>query len=166
VHRSKHVQSSCYHCDAMQNVCNEVCPLSYNEKAQLWCFKSVMVLQNCVGLVKDEPDSCSEACITNADEGSDEYGIKFEEAIHIKEENTEATFPPISREPEVRFWCVCVCVYVYRLAWLQVCECPPPPRFHASQIIYCLKKKFLNYAHLLPSFCYIVVSIYRFKFAF
>jgi hypothetical protein len=100
----------------MQNVCNEVCPLSYNEKAQLWCFKSVMVLQNCVGLVKDEPDCCSEACITNADEGSDEYGTKFEEAIHIKEENTETTtFPLINTGPEVRLCDAGVCVY--RLAW-------------------------------------------------
>jgi hypothetical protein len=69
-----------------------------------------MVLQNCVGLVKDEPDCCSEACITNADEGSDEYGIKFEEAIDIKEENPEATFPPINTGPEVRLCDACACV--------------------------------------------------------
>jgi hypothetical protein len=82
-----------------------------------------MVLQNCVGLVKDEPDCCSEASVRNSDEGSDEYGTKFEEAVDIKEENPEATtFPPINTEPEVRLFGVCVSVYVYRLAWLQVCE--------------------------------------------
>jgi hypothetical protein len=93
--------------------------------------------------VKDEPDSCSEACITNADEGNDEYGIKCEEAIDIKEENPEATkFAPINTEPEVRLFGVCFCVYVYRFAWLQACEHVFFfAKFYVSQIIYCLKKE-------------------------
>ena len=84
-------------------------------------IKSVLVLQNCVGLIKDEPDSGSEARVTALDvatkednikvEGADVKvevsNIKFEESIDIKEENPEAiTVPTIKSEPEVS---VCVC---------------------------------------------------------
>jgi hypothetical protein len=84
-------------------------------------FKSVVLLQNCVGLIKDEPDS--EACVTTLDDGSEEFSIevgeaeikveeadiKIEDAIYIKEENPEAiTFPPIKTEPEVSVWGFCV----------------------------------------------------------
>jgi hypothetical protein len=71
-----------------------------------------MVLQKCVGVVKDEPESCSEACGRTSDDGNDEVNVKVEEAIDIKEENPEATtFPPINMEPEVR---LCLCVWCVR----------------------------------------------------
>jgi hypothetical protein len=66
-----------------------------------------MVLQKCVGLVKDEPDSCRETCGRTSDDGNYEVNVKVEEAIEIKEENPEATtFAPINTEREVRL-CVC-----------------------------------------------------------
>jgi len=93
-------------------------------------FKSVVLLQNCMGLMKDEPDSGSEACVTALDDGSEEFSlevekadikgyeteikveesdIKIEDAIDIKEENPEAkTFPPLNTEPEVSVWGLCV----------------------------------------------------------
>ena len=93
-------------------------------------FRSVVLLQNCMGLTKDEPDSGSEACVTTLDDGNEEFSIevgeakieveesdikveesdiKIEDTIYIKEENPEAiTFPPIKTEPEVSVWGFCV----------------------------------------------------------
>jgi hypothetical protein len=75
-------------------------------------FKSVVVLQNCMGLIKDEPDSGSEACIPILDDGTEEGNIKVEEVdikdeetLDIKEENSEGiAFPSIEAEPEVSVW--------------------------------------------------------------
>jgi hypothetical protein len=85
-------------------------------------FKSVVLLQNCRGLMKVEPDSGSEACVTPLDDRSmeveqadikgydteikdEESDIKIEDAIDIKEENPEAkTFPPVNTESEVSVW--------------------------------------------------------------
>jgi len=60
----------------------------------------VVLLQNCMGFVKGETDSCSE---TFDVDGAVEVSIKVEEAIDIKDEIPEATsFPPIKTEHEVR----------------------------------------------------------------
>jgi len=88
------------------------------------------VLQNCMGLIKDEPDSGSEAYETNLEDGSEEGNItdedadikieesdikieeseiKFEESEDIKEENPEAiTVSPIKPEPEVSVLGLCI----------------------------------------------------------
>jgi hypothetical protein len=75
-------------------------------------FKSVMVLQNTMGLIKDEPDSGSEACVTALDGGTEEGNIKVEESdikveetLDIKEENSEG-LPSLTveAEPEVSVW--------------------------------------------------------------
>jgi len=86
-------------------------------------LKSVVMLQNCTGLIKDEPDSASEARVTNLDNGTEEgnikveesdikfeeVDIKIEESVYIKEENPEViTFTPINTEPEVSVWGLCV----------------------------------------------------------
>jgi hypothetical protein len=83
----------------------------------------VVLLQDFMGLIKDEPDSGSEACVTTMGGGNEdgninveesnweveEADIKIEEALDIKEENPEAiTFPPIKTEPEVSEWSSCV----------------------------------------------------------
>jgi hypothetical protein len=69
----------------------------------------VVVLQNCVGLIRDEPDSGSEACVTALDGGTEEGKLEVEESVDIKEENPEAkSFPPIQTKPEVSVWGVCV----------------------------------------------------------
>ena len=75
-------------------------------------FKSVVVLQNCMGLIKDEPDVGSEACVTTLGDGTEEGSIKVEEVdmkveetLDIKEENSEGiAFAPIKAELEVSVW--------------------------------------------------------------
>ena len=72
-------------------------------------FKIVVVLQNCMGLIKDEPDSGSEACITALYDGTEEGNIKVaeidiksEETLDIKEEHSEGiACPTVKAEPEV-----------------------------------------------------------------
>jgi hypothetical protein len=49
--------------------------------------KSLMVLQSHVGLPKDEPGSCDEACVTSSDDGNQVIDIKVEEDSDVKEEN-------------------------------------------------------------------------------
>ena len=114
------------------------CILLHIMKEHSHDFKSVVVLQNSMGLIKDEPDYGSEACVTALEDRSEEFSLEVEEAeikveesnikveesnikveevdikmesIDIKEENPEAiTFPPIKTEPEVSvcLWCLCV----------------------------------------------------------
>jgi hypothetical protein len=93
-------------------------------------FKIEVMLQNSMGLIKDEPDSGSEAYETNLEDGIEEGNIevedadlkmeecdikieeseiKFEDSEDIKEENSEAmTIPPIKPEPEVSVWGLCI----------------------------------------------------------
>jgi hypothetical protein len=79
-------------------------------------FKSVLMLQSYMCLIKKEPDSDNQACVTTIDDGSEEgnikfelSNIKFEESVDVKEENPEAiTIPQIKSEPEVSVWGVCV----------------------------------------------------------
>jgi len=88
------------------------------------------LLQNCMGLMRDEPDSGSEACVTALEDGSEEFSlevekadikgyeteikveesdIKIEDAIDIKEENPDVkTFPLVNAETEVSVWGLCV----------------------------------------------------------
>jgi len=113
------------------------CVLFHVMKEHSHDFKSVVMLQMCMGLIKDEPDSGSESCVTTLDNGTEEGNrkvedslikvkeceikfdesdreveaadIKVEELIDIKEENPEAIkFPPIKTEPEVSVWGLCV----------------------------------------------------------
>jgi hypothetical protein len=71
-------------------------------------FQSVMMLQNCMGLIKVERDSDTEECMTSLDNGTEEGNIKIEELVDVKEENPEAIkFPPIKTEPEVSVWGLC-----------------------------------------------------------
>jgi len=106
------------------------CDLFHEMKEHSHDFKIVVVLQNCMGLIKDEPDSGSEAYETNLEDGSEEGNItdedadlkieesdikieeaeiKVEESEDIKEENPEAiTISPIKPEPEVSVWGLCI----------------------------------------------------------
>jgi hypothetical protein len=66
---------------------------------------SVMVLQNCMCLIKDEPDSGTEARVTTLDDGTEEGTITVEETLDIKEENLEELTPPtMEADPEVSVW--------------------------------------------------------------
>ena len=68
----------------------------------------VVVLQNCMGFVDGETESCSDTCVTCDDDGTEEVSIKVEEAIVIKAEIPEPiSFPSIKTEQEVRFCGVC-----------------------------------------------------------
>jgi hypothetical protein len=74
-------------------------------------FKSVVVLQNCMGLNNNEPYSGTGTCVTALENGTEEsnvkvkFNIKVEETLDIKEENfEELTFPKIKPEAEVRVW--------------------------------------------------------------
>jgi hypothetical protein len=101
----------------------------------------LVVLQNCMGFVEGETGSCNETHVKFDVDGTEEVGIKVEEALDIMEEvsikveealgimeevsikveeaidindeNPQAVmFPPVLTEQEVRLWCVCVCVCV------------------------------------------------------
>ena len=70
--------------------------------------KSVVLLQDCVGLIKDEPDYVSEVCETILDDGNEEFSVEVEEAdinfesVDIKEEHPEVKIlPQIKTELEV-----------------------------------------------------------------
>jgi hypothetical protein len=79
-------------------------------------FNSVVVLQNCMGFIRDERDSGSEECVTTLADGTEdgilkveEAYIKIEESVNIKEKNPETlTFPAIKTEPEVSEWSLCL----------------------------------------------------------
>ena len=65
----------------------------------------VVMLQNCMCCVEGETGPCSEKCVTCDVDGTEEGGIKVEEAIDTKVEIPEAiTFPEIKAEHEVRLW--------------------------------------------------------------
>jgi hypothetical protein len=67
------------------------------------------MLQNCTGLIEDEPDCVSEGCITSLDDGTEEGSIEVDESVDVKEEDPlEFKFSPIKTEPEVIVWGLCV----------------------------------------------------------
>jgi hypothetical protein len=68
----------------------------------------LVVLQNCMGFVEGETVSCNETLVKCDVDGTEEVGIKFEEAIDIKDE-----IPSIKTEQEVRLWGVCEVVAAY-----------------------------------------------------
>ena len=100
----------------------------------------VVVLQNCVGFVEGETGSCNETHVECDVGGTEEFSIKTEEALHIKEEiiikvedaidikdetSELITFPTIKTEQEVRLWGVCVnceitpnCFLLYVMFWV------------------------------------------------
>jgi len=98
------------------------CDLFHEMKEHSHDFKIVVVLQNCMGLIKDEPDSGSEAYETNLEDGSEEGNItdedadlkieeaeiKVEESEDIEENPEVITIPPIKPEPEVSVWGLCI----------------------------------------------------------
>ena len=82
----------------------------------------MVVLQNCVGFVEGETGSCGETDVKCDFGGIEEFSIKAEDALDIKEEvsikvedavdikdeTPEAmVFPPIKTEQEVRLCGVC-----------------------------------------------------------
>jgi hypothetical protein len=71
----------------------------------------VLVLQDCIDLVKAEPGSCTETCVTSSCERNEVTGIKVEVTDETEEEGQElVTSPVVKAELEVR--CMYVCMYV------------------------------------------------------
>jgi hypothetical protein len=69
------------------------------------------MLQDCMDFVESETGSCNETCSV-----FEEFSIKVEEAIDVKDEIPEATsFSPIKTEDEVRLWGVCEVVAAHGL---------------------------------------------------
>jgi hypothetical protein len=78
-------------------------------------FKIVVMLQNCVGLMKDEPDSGSVACVTTLDSWTEEGNIEVE-SVDVKVEDLEAlTLAAIKTEPQVSVWGLCLRQQVFML---------------------------------------------------
>ena len=70
------------------------------------CFKSLVVLQNCMDLLKPEHGSYSDSSLTSSHGGNEISGIKVEEVTDIaKEENQESVTPEVLKmEPNVSFF--------------------------------------------------------------
>lgn len=70
--------------------------------------KVLVVLQMCTSLVKMEPGSCSESCVTSFNYESEIVDIKVEGDTHVEvvQKPIPITFPSIKPETEVSFVCV------------------------------------------------------------
>ena len=75
----------------------------------LTLYKSMLVLQDPMELVKVEPGSYSETCLTSSHVGNGLTGIKVEKVTDITEEEglEPVTSAVIKAEPEVRSMSVC-----------------------------------------------------------
>jgi hypothetical protein len=74
----------------------------------------VLVLQDCMDLVKAEPGSCTETCITSSCEQNEVTGIKVEVTDVTEEEGQElVTSSVVKAELEVRYMYVCVLSVVH-----------------------------------------------------
>jgi hypothetical protein len=76
--------------------------------------EGVVVLQNCLDILKSEPGSIIGTPQVSCDDGNQFVGIKVEDVTDVKEEEDPwpATSTGIKTEPAVS--CVCVCVYISR----------------------------------------------------
>jgi hypothetical protein len=82
----------------------------------------VMVLQNCMDVLKSEPGPCTGTCQISSDDGGNEVTVKRGEevtCIKVEEDSWPATSTGIETEPAVSCVRVCVC------AW------PPPPPYYS-----------------------------------
>jgi hypothetical protein len=78
------------------------------QESKVHSHKAVMVLQNCTGVVKAEPGSCSERCVTSSHGEDQVKDVKVEDDVVIEE--VEDPLPVIDQaiqsENEVGFVCV------------------------------------------------------------
>jgi hypothetical protein len=74
-------------------------------------FNGMVVLQNCMDILKIEPGPYSGTCQMSSDNGNQVVSIKVEGVAGMKEEEDPwpATSTGIETEPAVS--CLCVCVY-------------------------------------------------------
>jgi hypothetical protein len=78
------------------------------QESRVHSHKAVMLLQNCIGVVKAEPGSCSEQCVTSSHGEDQVKDVKVEDDVVIEE--VEDPLPVIDEaiqsEHEVGFVCV------------------------------------------------------------
>jgi hypothetical protein len=67
-----------------------------------------MVLQNCMDLLKVEPGSYNETCLTSSHDGSQILSLNVEEVTDVQEEDDPLliSHPVIKAEHEVRCFCI------------------------------------------------------------
>jgi hypothetical protein len=72
----------------------------------------IVILQNCLDLLKAEPGSYSETCVTSSHDGNQVVGMNIEEVRNVQEDEDPLLMSPVIKvEHEVS--CVCICVGVY-----------------------------------------------------
>ena len=77
-------------------VCVMNCVLFFVKREHSHDCKGLMVLQSHMDILKDEPGSCDEACVTSSGDGNQFLFIKVENVTDIKEEDgTEPLTPPV-----------------------------------------------------------------------
>jgi hypothetical protein len=69
----------------------------------------MVVLQNCLDILKSEPGSCTATCLMSSDDGSEVVGIKVEGVTDIKleEDPGQTTSTAVKTEPAVSCMSVC-----------------------------------------------------------
>jgi hypothetical protein len=80
-------------------------PISYN-KGTVIIEQGIVILQNCMVLLKVEPDSYSETCFTSSHSGT-------QEVTDVQEEEDPLLIPVPVTEVEHEVNCVWVCLEVY-----------------------------------------------------
>jgi hypothetical protein len=75
----------------------------------------IVILQNCLDLLKAEPGSYSETCITSSHDRNRVVGMNSEEVRNAQEDEDPLLMSPVIKvENEVS--CVCICMGVYSYA--------------------------------------------------
>ena len=89
----------------MQNVYNKVCPLSCNKRAHTHDFESVLTLQNCMAVLRDECGSRTDTCQTSSGDGNQFLFVNAEDFmdIEVEEDPKPSTSAVIKPEPVVSF---------------------------------------------------------------
>jgi hypothetical protein len=87
------------------------CALFHVKREHSQDCNSMMVLQDCVDVVKGDPGSCNEACSASSDDGNQVYGLKIEDDADMKEEDGPelVTSPLTEAEHDASHMTCCTC---------------------------------------------------------
>ena len=84
----------------MQSVYNKMC-LFYVMREHTHDFESVVTLQNCMAILRDECGSCTGTCQTSSGDGNQFLFVNVEEFVDIEVEEDPSTSAVIKPEPAV-----------------------------------------------------------------
>ena len=89
------------------------------------CFKSLVVLQNCMDLQKREPGSPNKTCVTSHLDGNEVIGIEAEIVSNMTEEEDPVikTEPKVSGVPVVSVMDISYSLYPELPVPISVCPC-------------------------------------------